>query len=380
MKIKLWVINSAIPGGVEPVFPKVCVTEAEAEAYVEEMMRGEWAANGPFSGDTGERLPYPGGAWRDVQDIISADDTDGERWGRWEITSHEIVLDVRIRDIVGIDQGRHQGDPAVVAEEHDKIMRRLVTPLRDALKIGREGLHEVIYSAVYDAQHGEEPDPNDACMKALAAMDAALALADGQRPVRDDGNFDRVAAALAGNPPPLGKIAVIIDGGMVQEVVADGALIGLSVTIIDYDTDGAGEGETEDVDQGDGTAKAAYIGQLNATKATIVIPGDEPLDHEAEDQAEKIVDDPAALAAYLEPDAREERRFARALSLFNDTVARDGTEHALRNALLLTSIGKVPLLQSELRRAIDALESSKGDQPASEADLKLAVQLREHLA
>ncbi len=166
MKIMVWVINTCVPSGTDPVFPKVCGSEAEAEAYTDEMLRNEWATNGPEYPETGERLPYPG-EWRAAQDAIVAhedsiaDDID-DKWGRWEITSHEVEL---------------------------------------------------------------------------------------------------------------GDLAVVCEGGMIQAVVGNGALIGQTITTIDYDTEGAQEDSLVEIDQGDGQVQDAAVDRIEIGKSGITFPG-----------------------------------------------------------------------------------------------------------
>lgn len=93
MKIKVWVVTTCIPErGEGPCLPSVFGTEAEAEAYADEMLREEWEQYGPIDeeADDGTVLPYPG-HWRDANDEIKRRIGDGS-WGEWQITSHEIEI------------------------------------------------------------------------------------------------------------------------------------------------------------------------------------------------------------------------------------------------------------------------------------------------
>lgn len=91
MKITVWVVATCIPErGEKPCMPNVFGTEAEAEAYADQMLRAEWETNGVDDFETGESLPYPGD-WREANDLIAAEYDDGS-WGEWEITSHEIEI------------------------------------------------------------------------------------------------------------------------------------------------------------------------------------------------------------------------------------------------------------------------------------------------
>lgn len=90
MKITVWVVSTCIPElGAEPCQPSAFGTEAEAETYAEEMLREEWAVNGPIdpNDDTEPTLPYPGD-WRTANDKLKVH--VGPEWGEWQITSHEI--------------------------------------------------------------------------------------------------------------------------------------------------------------------------------------------------------------------------------------------------------------------------------------------------
>jgi hypothetical protein len=70
----------------------------------------------------------------------------------------------------------------------------------------------------------------------------------------------------------IGDLAVVIDGGLVQAVVANGALADCPVTVIDYDTDGADKDELSEVDQGDDTVSDAFVSYRSISKAEIIIP------------------------------------------------------------------------------------------------------------
>lgn len=87
-EITVFVVTTCIPDrGEGPCFPDVFGTEAEAVAYLEDMLKMEWALHGPTDEETGKCLPYPGD-WSDAQDALVAE-FDGE-WGQWQLTSHKI--------------------------------------------------------------------------------------------------------------------------------------------------------------------------------------------------------------------------------------------------------------------------------------------------
>lgn len=71
-----------------------------------------------------------------------------------------------------------------------------------------------------------------------------------------------------------GRLAVVVEGGMVQSVVGTGDMIGREVVVIDYDTDSVEESELIQVQQSrhkPGTEPAA-VGFHTVREATIVIP------------------------------------------------------------------------------------------------------------
>lgn len=66
------------------------------------------------------------------------------------------------------------------------------------------------------------------------------------------------------------RIAVCLEGGIVQDVVTDSpALIGLTVVTIDYDAEGADEQEISHVRQSDGTTDVAVCGYWETDQARI---------------------------------------------------------------------------------------------------------------
>lgn len=74
----------------------------------------------------------------------------------------------------------------------------------------------------------------------------------------------------------IGRLAVIIDGGLVQAIVTDGPmLLGIPVTVIDYDVEGADGDRLSGIDQGDSTSTPASVEVHEITRAKIIIPGDE---------------------------------------------------------------------------------------------------------
>jgi uncharacterized protein YegL len=55
----------------------------------------------------------------------------------------------------------------------------------------------------------------------------------------------------------MNRIAIIMDGGLIQDILADEEV---DITIVDYDTEDAEEEDLTEVLQNDGTSVEAYIG------------------------------------------------------------------------------------------------------------------------
>jgi hypothetical protein len=88
--ITVWVVTTCIPDrGEKPRLPIVFATEAEAVAYLEEMLRNEWDSCGPYDDEGEHKRPYPGN-WQDANDQIAADYDDGS-WGEWQLSCHNIT-------------------------------------------------------------------------------------------------------------------------------------------------------------------------------------------------------------------------------------------------------------------------------------------------
>ncbi len=68
------------------------------------------------------------------------------------------------------------------------------------------------------------------------------------------------------------KLAVILEGGLVQCIVGTGALIGKNVVVIDYDTEGGDMDDIVVIEQGDGSNADAYVSSHTVTLAEIGIP------------------------------------------------------------------------------------------------------------
>lgn len=87
--INVWVVSTCCPYEPDPCLPSVFGTQAEADAYLEKMMRAEWDANEPENEETGAPLPYPGNT-DEAQEVLV--ELLGGEWGRWEITSHTVKI------------------------------------------------------------------------------------------------------------------------------------------------------------------------------------------------------------------------------------------------------------------------------------------------
>ncbi len=72
--------------------------------------------------------------------------------------------------------------------------------------------------------------------------------------------------------PERQNVAVVMDGGIIQAVVAENPELmnNINLVLMDYDTDGADEHDLVAVPQGDGREEAAaYMRELDITKARI---------------------------------------------------------------------------------------------------------------
>lgn len=67
----------------------------------------------------------------------------------------------------------------------------------------------------------------------------------------------------------LGEITIVLDGGLVNCVITDGPLVGLSFNTLDYDTEGADEDELSGVLQSDGRILKAVVGGDVISKSAI---------------------------------------------------------------------------------------------------------------
>ncbi|AZO29361.1 hypothetical protein [Mesorhizobium sp. M1B.F.Ca.ET.045.04.1.1] len=83
----------------------------------------------------------------------------------------------------------------------------------------------------------------------------------------------RVAIAEAESPVPE-RVVIVIEGGMVQSVSGTGSMIGRTVHIIDYDTDGADESELSEVIQTDGETAEAIVRTEIIDELTVTLPED----------------------------------------------------------------------------------------------------------
>lgn len=85
MKVKIWVVSTCVPGETDPCQPSVFGTAAEADTYLDTMLRAEWDTNQPHD-DDGEPMPYPGDV--QAQETLAVLDC----WGKWEITEHDVEV------------------------------------------------------------------------------------------------------------------------------------------------------------------------------------------------------------------------------------------------------------------------------------------------
>lgn len=100
---------------------------------------------------------------------------------------------------------------------------------------------------------GNDPDDIARCKAARAKLDAFEAILDAPKPT----------------------IAIVLDGGLVQSVVSDRPehFGGVTIKVIDYDTDGANWNDLHAVPQEDGTLEAAYVHDEEVGRVAIDIAG-----------------------------------------------------------------------------------------------------------
>lgn len=152
IKTSIWILCAAIPErGEPPGFPNVFTSEDEAESFAEGRLQEEWEGYAPTD-DDGELLPYPGD-WRKANDALVEINGDGS-WGQWEMTSHEINIEV-------------EPHPAIVA------MQNMTTPAEEyAASPGLRFEHESVED--YISELGDDRLCGDA-----AALWDLIAMAKG---------------------------------------------------------------------------------------------------------------------------------------------------------------------------------------------------------
>ncbi|CCG43218.1 hypothetical protein [Magnetospirillum molischianum] len=85
--------------------------------------------------------------------------------------------------------------------------------------------------------------------------------------VEEADDLDTIASMLESNT----RLAIVIEGGVVQAVVSDApeTLGGLDIAVIDYDTDGMDDDQIVQVIQSDGSTASADVTHPSITKAEI---------------------------------------------------------------------------------------------------------------
>ncbi|AZO48069.1 hypothetical protein [Mesorhizobium sp. M4B.F.Ca.ET.058.02.1.1] len=75
---------------------------------------------------------------------------------------------------------------------------------------------------------------------------------------------------------PADKLVVVLEGGLVSHIAGTGIMVGRTVHVIDYDTDGAtiGDSELYDIEQSDGSTTTAYFNTETVGEMTITLPTD----------------------------------------------------------------------------------------------------------
>ena len=69
-------------------------------------------------------------------------------------------------------------------------------------------------------------------------------------------------------------LIIVLQGGLVQDVVSDNPAFfdKVNITVIDYDTDNAEADDTVEVEQEDGSYGEAFVSERSVSQATIPIP------------------------------------------------------------------------------------------------------------
>jgi hypothetical protein len=114
----------------------------------------------------------------------------------------------------------------------------------------------------------------DALLKTTvdADMAAGQVLTYEERAARNRALDAFKALDIYRNNPRTLDLNITMDGGLIQDIITDDpGLIGQTVTVIDYDTDGAPDCDLEFVDQGNGKAVAAYVSTFPVIEAEIPI-------------------------------------------------------------------------------------------------------------
>jgi hypothetical protein len=146
-------------------------------------------------------------------------------------------------------------------------------------------------SDVLGGDDDEEGDEGEA--SAVSPADMREALADLLEWASHTGGWDapcwdRAKSVMRrvrqAEDAPKPKLAIVLDGGLVQCVVSDRPemFAGLEVLTIDYDTDGADDDELSSVPQAGGTDEEAVVGWHDITQATINLRDITPLVDEGE--------------------------------------------------------------------------------------------------
>ena len=69
-------------------------------------------------------------------------------------------------------------------------------------------------------------------------------------------------------------LAIVMDGGIIQDIVSNvpGFFDDIEITVIDYDIDGAGDDECQTIIQSDESEADAFVSVRGVTLATIQLP------------------------------------------------------------------------------------------------------------
>lgn len=154
----------------------------------------------------------------------------------------------------------------VVVQAHDEDAQSLVAELNDWLRAWTDDASNLIELPEWKEQQAAQSDEDGIVEISAREYRRLVAITLRAQSVIDNwehgdlaGAVRNLDAALAAQTvkPSRPRVVIVMDGGLVQEVLSS---VQTDVAVIDYDTDGIDESEIElaDIPQGDGTTADAW--------------------------------------------------------------------------------------------------------------------------